>query len=291
VTRTIPGALGTHYAGSAMTLAVLWKITRQDAAVYGFTTHDQPIVFGGLTYQPSSAFDPSAIATKSEFNVDDMEVIGLLDSSGITVADIEAGRWDRAWIEVRRVNWASLGDGAEILRVGEIGNINRRGAGQFVAELRGLMQRLQNNIGRLISPLCDAEVGDARCGVNMASFTHTTTITTATSRRVFTASGLAQAAGYFNGGKITFTSGGNNGVTADIKAHTTGGVLTLQLDLPAATANGDAFTIYAGCDKRHVVTAGVASGDCGTKFSNIVNFRGFWAVPGRDKTMLVGGQR
>jgi uncharacterized phage protein (TIGR02218 family) len=51
-------------------------------------------------------------------------------------------------------------------------------------------------------------------------------------------------------------------------------VLTL-LEAPLrAIAMSDTFTIRAGCDKR------IAT--CGTKFANVVNFRGFPNIPGQD---------
>lgn len=287
--KTIPAGLATHYDGSALTLAWCWKITRTDGQVFAFTSHDQAITLDAVTYAASSVFDASAVATLAELNVDDVEVAGLLDSSGITSEDIERGLWDGAAVEIRRVNWANIADGAEIMRVGEIGEIRRDGQG-FKAELRGLMQKLQRNIGDLISPLCNAEVGDARCAVNMASFTHTASVTAVASRREFTCSSLTQAAGYFGNGKVTFTGGANNGVIADVKTNASG-VITLYLPVPFDIAVTDAISIKAGCDKRYIVDAdGVQTGDCKTKFNNVVNFRGFWAVPGRDATMLVGGQ-
>lgn len=287
--KSIPANLATHYDGSALTLAWCWKVTRTDAQVFAFTSHDQAITLDGVTYAASSVFDASAVSTLSELNVDDVEVAGLLDSSGITADDIERGLWDGAAVEIRRVNWASIADGAEIMRVGEIGEIRRDGQG-FRAELRGLMQKLQRNIGDLISPLCNAEVGDTRCAVNMASFTHTAAVTAVTSRREFTCSSLAQAAGYFANGRVTFTSGANNGVVADVKNNASG-VITLRLALPFDVSVTDNISIKAGCDKRHIVNAdGTQTGDCKNKFNNVVNFRGFWAVPGRDATMLVGGQ-
>ena len=288
MTKAIDAGLAAHYATGTLTLARLWKITRTDGTVYAFTDHDTSLTYSGTTYQPTSAFSGSAIATKAAFNVDDLEVVGLLDSAGITEADIEAGLWDHAAVELRQVNWANLSDGAEVLRVGEIGNINRRGGG-FVAELRGLMQKLQNNVGAVVQPLCNAELGDARCGKDLTTFTHATTVSSASSRRVFVV-GVTKADAYFAAGKATFTAGANSGIVADIKSNA-GATITLQLPLPYDLAATDGVTLVAGCDKRHLVTStGVVTGDCNTKFSNVVNFRGFWAVPGRDKTLIVGGQ-
>ena len=51
-------------------------------------------------------------------------------------------------------------------------------------------------------------------------------------------------------------------------------VLTL-LEAPVrAIAEGDGFTIRAGCDKRMET--------CGAKFANTANFRGFPHIPGQD---------
>lgn len=277
----LPAALAAHYATGGTTLATLWRVQRKDGSVFAFTDHDVAIRFGGITYSPSSAFDASAISTRSELNVDNLEVIGLIDDAGITEDDIEAGKWDGASVWIRRVNWRDLSMGAEILRVGEIGGIQRR-SGQYVAEMRGLMQKLQTNVGRVITPTCDATLGDARCGVNLEALRVSAVVTTATSRRLLTASGLAQAAGYFDRGDVTFVDGLNAGVRMEIKQHTASGVLALQLALPYPLTPGDAFTVVPGCDKL--------KSTCKTKFSNVVNFRGFSFVPGQDKTLLVGGQ-
>lgn len=40
---------------------------------------------------------------------------------------------------------------------------------------------------------------------------------------------------------------------------------------------GDAFVIRAGCDKRLET--------CGSKFANVVNFRGFPHIPGQDSVL------
>jgi uncharacterized phage protein (TIGR02218 family) len=279
--KTIAAALQTHYDSSSTTIATLWKVTRADSTVYGFTDHDQALVYGGLTYSPTSVFDASAIETRGQLNVDNLELVGLLDSAGITEADIEAGLWDGAQIEVREVNWASLTDGANLLRVGSIGKVSRR-RGQYVAEMRGLMQSLQNNIGRIVHPSCDADLGDARCGVALGPLTITGAVTGVTSRRVFADTSLVQAADYFTGGLVTWTSGACSGLAMEVKTFALGGGVTLHLPGPYDIAIGDDYTITPGCDKLKAT--------CIAKFSNVVNFRGFSFVPGQDQVLLVGGQ-
>jgi uncharacterized phage protein (TIGR02218 family) len=44
--------------------------------------------------------------------------------------------------------------------------------------------------------------------------------------------------------------------------------------MPRTIAVGDAFSVTAGCDKRHAT--------CRKKFGNVVNFRGFPHMPGND---------
>lgn len=280
----IPVALAAHYATGSTTLARLWKIARLDGLVYGFTDHDAALSYGGVNYRPTSAFDASTISTRAQLNVDNLEVVGLLDDAGITAEDIEAGRWDGAAVRIVEVNWADLSMGENVLRVGEIGNVQRR-RGQYVAELRGLMQKLQNNVGRVVSPSCDAALGDARCGVDLdgsPGYRVAGTITSVTSRRVFAASSLAQAAAYFSGGDVTFTSGLNDGIRMEVKTHGASGALQMQLPLPFDVQVGDTFTIIPGCDHSKAT--------CIAKFNNVVNFRGFSFVPGQDKTLLIGGQ-
>ena len=287
--KTISSGLATHYASGATTLATLWKLTRRDAEVFGFTDHDVMITFDGVDYEPSSVFDASAIDTKSELNVDNLEVTGLLDSTGIASDDIEAGLWDGAAVEVREVNWADLTMGANILRVGEVGQIQRKG-GIFVAELRGLLAKLANNICRIYTDQCDADLGDARCGVNLGALTITGTVTAVASQQAFTASALAQAAGYFTYGKVTFTSGLNDGLAMEVKQHQTGGVFTLQLQMPYAIGVADTFTVTPGCNKLLKTAAGEYLGDCKVKFNNVVNFRAWPEVPGVGVVTRVGGQ-
>lgn len=292
-------ALKNHYAGRAHTLAILWKITRTDGLIFGFTNHDEAVVFSGLTYEPSSVFDASAIATRGELNVDNLEAHGFLDSDGITAADIEAGRWDGADIQIIEVNYRDVSMGGNLLRAGTMGNIDRR-SGTYTAEMRGLMQFLQNQIVRVVTPACNAQLGDTRCGVSIAAYTQTGTISARTDDRSMTIS-VSRPDAYFNYGVLTFTSGANNGLSMEIKKHLTTGVIELFQPMPYTVATGNTISIIPGCNKTHasrvaqVGTPAVATtqwyGDCKDKFNNLANFRGFPAVPGPDKTQLFGGQK
>ena len=279
--RTISVALAAHLAQTVTTLATCWKVTRRrpdgtDLDVFGFTDHARDLVVDGLTYQAATGYTASAVKTVTGLAVDNLEVRGLLDAATITEADLIAGKWDHAAIEVFQVNYNDLTMGKLILRAGNLGEV-RFGPVGFVAELRGLTAAFAQNIGRIYQPSCDADLGDTRCGVNLATFTDgtiSTTVTGVTSTRVFAASALGQPADWFSGGLVTWTAGENDGLAMECKSFA-GGSVELAQAMPFAITVGDAFTITAGCDKLHTT--------CFTKFNNIVRFRGFPHVPGTDR--------
>ena len=276
--KTASANLKAHLAGETLTICTLWKITRTDAAVFGFTDNSRDITYGGLLYEAATGHTPSGVKTTSDLSVDNLEVQSILSSGKITEADLQAGLWDYATIEIMIVNYKALADGHMMLRKGWIGNV-KTGRTIFVAELRGMMQPLQQSIGRIYTAACDADLGDARCGVTLASYTVTGSVTTATSGRVFTDTARTEADNYFAGGLITWTSGDNDTYRMEVKSSTSAGVVTLQQAMPNATVIGDTYSLSAGCDKLLET--------CKTKFNNVINFRGFPHVPGQDK-MIAG---
>lgn len=267
-------ALLAHMQGEVTTLATCWLVTRLDGNVFGFTDHSDDITFNGVTYIASTGYTATAIQSGSGMNVDNLDVEGALDSSTITEQDLLAGLWDFAAIEIFVVNYSDLTMGSMNLRTGNLGAV-RTGKGQFVAELRGMMQQLQQALGYLVMPACNADLGDARCGINLSTFTDGTvsgSVDAVTSNRVFLDAGLTQAASWFAGGLLTWTSGFNSGLRCEVKEFSFGGTVSLHLPMPYAVQAGDTFTITAGCDKSLAT--------CRDKFDNVVNFRGFPHLPG-----------
>jgi uncharacterized phage protein (TIGR02218 family) len=279
----VSAALQTHLAGEVTTLATCWKITLRDTTVMGFTDYDSDIVFGGVTYGAATGYKASAIQTSSQADVDNLELLGVIDQSQIVATDVQAGRWDFAQVEIFWVNYMDLTQGRLLLRKGTLGEI-KRGKTMFRAELRGLSQALTQSHGRLIMPSCDADLGDARCGINLATFpngTRTGALTSVTSRRIFADSAIGMADGWFDGGLIRMTSGANNTQAREVKTYLfTGGAITLQESFPYNLAVGDSYSMTAGCLKRFAE-------DCVAKFNNAVNFRGFPHMPGTDR-MITG---
>jgi uncharacterized phage protein (TIGR02218 family) len=152
--------------------------------------------------------------------------------------------------------------------------------GVYKAELRGLMQPLSQVVGEVVSQMCRANLGDARCKVNLAALTISATVASVSAANsTLTSPALVQAAGYFNYGLIEFTTGANDGYRMEVQTYTPG-VLNLFAPMPYPVAVGDAFTLSPGCD-RYLST-------CIARFNNAVNFRGEPHLPGQDKLLQSG---
>lgn len=265
--RTLAGSLASHLTQECTTLAWCWKVTRTDGAVFGFTTHDKPITLAGVTYEAETGLSASAAQAMAGASVDNLDVSGYLGSAAITEADMMAGVWDGAAVEVRVVNWADTSQHV-VMQTGTIGQIKLTD-GQFVAEMRSLSQALQQTVGRSMTRRCDAELGDTRCGVNLASYTVTGTVTGVTSRQVFAATDLPIS----NGGLLTWTAGANAGRQMEVKSASAGSI-TMALPMAFDVQVGDTYTVTAGCDKN--------LSTCSGTYANAARFRGFPHIPGPD---------
>lgn len=263
--KSLPAALAAHIATRNTTLATALKITREDAQVYGFTSHDQDAVISGVTYSAQPGLDPTSIIIAANAAVGNLELTTLHDGSVFTSLDVFGGRWRNAAFVIFRYNWASLSDGIDTLLAGTFGEIELR-QNRLVIELRDLRQYLQQPVGDASSKTCRARLGDARCRKSLAAFTFTGTLTGATSNQVFTDSGRGEADDYFGEGELTFTSGANNGLRAKVKSFSAG-VFTLALPMPGTVAVGNTYSVIAGCRKR-------LAEDCRDKFDNVLNFVG-----------------
>jgi uncharacterized phage protein (TIGR02218 family) len=269
--RDIAPALAERLAAGATTLATVWIVRRRDGVVFGFTDHDRPLVVGGVACDPDTGFDRSAASRNADLSVGEEEVSGALTSEAITEADIAAGLWDGADVEVRLVDW-SVPDLGLMLRQGTLGEITAAD-GVFRAELRGPAHKLDQPVGRLYGRDCDATFCDGRCGLTASDWTAGATVGPGSDDRVLFVVGLPETdAGWFAGGLLIVA-----GVEIAIEAHLAdelGARLTLAGRLASVPEEGTAVQLVAGCDK-HFTT-------CRDRFANEENFRGFPHLPGRD---------
>jgi uncharacterized phage protein (TIGR02218 family) len=276
--RSIPPALQAKLDAGVTTLARCWIITRRDGIVMGFTDHDADITVAGTLCHAGTGLNASEATARLGLQVDGAEIAGALADESLAENDLAAGRYDAASIEVHLVDWSdpSL---SLLLSKGVLGEVRREGAA-FTAELRSLAHRLNEESGRLYTATCSADLGDARCTVDLTdpALHGSGTVVSLAGTSAFHAAGLdAFADGLFTAGKLSFTSGANAGFAVEVKTHRLaldGVLIELWQQAPEPITIAEAFTVTAGCDKRFAT--------CRDRFANSINFRGFPHIPGND---------
>ena len=276
--RVLDMGLAGHLAQAETTLATCWKLVRGDGLVLGFTDHDRVLRFGGVDFVPAHGLDGGEVPARLGAQVETSEVLGVLHAEAITEADILLGRYDGAVVETWRVNWADVSQRVQ-LRSDTIGEI-RREDGVFRAELRSAQQGLNATGGRIYQGLCDAVVGDGRCGVDLTDPAFRGFATVAAiedDHRVVVAGLEGFAEGWFGFGRAEWSDGRRAGLRDGVvthQRHAGGDVLGFGEAVGEWVSVGDTLDVTAGCDRRF--------GTCRDKFANAVNFRGFPHIPGSD---------
>lgn len=268
-----------------MRAAQCWKITRLDGTVLTFTTLDRDLQFQGRTYKACASLSASAIETASRLGQSgDVELSGILADAAITAADLFAGLYDGAAIEVWLVPWSNVGGQIPVrLAAGAIAEIKHGDTGFTASALTPGSLMEQRSLVSVYTPTCRFELGDARCGVNLEALAISGVVTAATpfqagelaATRVFYDQAITVPDGYLDLGEIRWTSGANEGARSEIKSHIEStGEITLWQVMPYPIAIGDTYVAVPGCDKLKAT--------CASKFANLVNFGGFPDIPGRD---------
>lgn len=251
------------------TLAFCWRLDRRDGVTIGLTSHDRDLMIGDVRYRAAPGMTPSAVRSGIGVEGSDADVEGALVADAISEADLMAGRWDGAKLELRLTQWEAPGDLWLLLARGEIGAVARK-AGAFTAELVGAMAALRAPVAPSTSPDCRAMLGDRQCRVDMAGRRRVVAVSTVDDVAV-SASGLETGAYAF--GTLRWLTGANGGIVQGVIDNGADGV-TLADPPPFAVTAGTMALLTEGCD-RQLET-------CATRFGNGVNFRGEPYLPGTD---------
>ncbi len=286
----LPPALAEALAEGATTLCRCWLLTRRDGTTLGFTDHDRPLGLDGVVCAPEAAVSASALERAEGLAVDSVEIVGALRGDAVRDADIERGLYDGAEIALWLVDWRAP-ENRVLSHRGRLGEIRRVSGpvaapdappdaedGRFEAEIEGLSESLNRPQGRQLLGVCDARLGDGRCGVDLAARARSGRVLAVEAPHRIAVAGLDDApSGAFSRGALTWTSGPNAGDALPIKRHAKDGARSL-LDFWSAPsrpiAADDAFSAEPGCDKRFET--------CRDVFQNALNFRGFPHTPGDD---------
>lgn len=293
--RNVSADFKTILASEDMVLATCIRIKKADGTKIGFTTNNVAFTYtfitntdgeGATDYTPIASFDPSSIASSSDYSVDNLELIGVIDSSYITEQDIEANFYQGCEVVIFKVCPENLAAGEMIEKIGTIGNITLK-EGRYVFELLSRSSYLKRNIGRITSPTCTIKkFCNALCKLTEASYTHAGHISSAW---VF---GSTQ----FDISFTSYTPTVGNFVNGLIRISRT---IVYEREIKKITDNGDgtyravvregfpfalsadAISIVEGCDRTFATCSG-------SRMNNAVNFRGEPHLPGNDQILETG---
>jgi uncharacterized phage protein (TIGR02218 family) len=251
-------------------VATFWRIFRRDGVTLGFTSHDRDLWFAGLRHRAAPGMLPSALRRSAGLQADSADVDGALSHDAISPADLAAGRFDGAGIEIGAVDWETLD--AEVLYRGELGTISHE-SGRFSAELLSAKAALGIDPIPYTSPTCRASFCGPGCTLSAARFTReaqASAIDLAANRVAF-AGGPPPAD--MRDGFVRWIDGPQAGIWMEVVSADDAG-LTLDIALDPTLAAGTRALLREGCDHTLATCAG--------RFANSVNFQGEPYLPGND---------
>lgn len=238
---------------------------------------------GGLTgpyfdRQSTKAVSHQKIGTEVDTMVFDVIAgTGLVMGVKLQTA-VRYGLFDGAELLLERAYMPTYGD----TRVGTIrqfsGRVSSIDAGRTVCtfSVSSWLEMLNIQMPRNVyQATCRNNLGDVACGVNKESFKTTATVVGGSTTALLLATLVGSfPAGSFDQGKVTFTSGGLNGLSATIRKLTYGSPASIQLlsYLPTAPLAADTLKVYFGCDKT------LGANGC-PKFSNTARYRAERLIP------------
>ncbi|MBK8772508.1 MAG: DUF2163 domain-containing protein [Rhizobiales bacterium] len=232
-----------------------FNLTMSNAAVY-----ETDSGYEATAYSASTGTSPSAI---------DLE--GIAGVAGISRDQIASGVFDNARVYIFKCNYLSPVEDYEPVSSGFFGKTTLDDD-RYRIEGMALIDTLNQSVGTSYTALCSHTFGDAGCKIDLGSIDVSGAVTSVTSPQVIRDSSRAEAADYFGGGTIRFTTGSNAGLKAlEIKSYAADGTITTFEPFYYTPSNGDAYVMIPGCRKRKV--------DCRDKWSNVINSMAFWDLP------------
>ena len=264
-----PQANRVFFATELEGVATFWRIHRKDGVTLGFTSHDRDLTFGGVCHRAAPGMLPSAVRRTAGLDGDSAEMDGALAHDSIAEADLTAGRFDGARVEVGAVDWETREHA--VLYNGTVGAVAREDGG-FSAELRSAKAALEADPVPRTSPTCRARFCGPGCGLSAARFTHRATLVAADGDGYrLTLDGPPPE--LLVAGSVRWLDGPQAGIALDVMAAD-GAALLVDGALASDLAPGTRALVREGCDHTLATCAG--------RFGNAVNFRGEPFLPGND---------
>jgi len=279
MTKTIgatPALTSLLNSGSDFAMADLYSITLNGGTVLNWSGAAIPISFGATTWSLGPALTRGKLTSKLGVEVATLDITvnaGPADTvNGVALIPFILGLGlDNATLVLYRAflpAWGQPVTGTLITFSGRITSIKDVSDTAMTLTVSSWLVLTNVNIGPdVFQAPCLNTLYDGACMANRASFTTTGAVSGSGGSVSGFNTGLTAADSYYSQGQLTFTSGANAGLSRAVKTYVNAsGAITLVLPLPAAPANGDAFTISAGCD--------LTMATCQSRFSNLIHFRG-----------------
>lgn len=265
--------------------------TLKNGTVHGFSGGDKDITVDDVVYRAGVSADLSDVESTCTLEVSNLDLNGMAVWPSITREDLLAGLWDNAALQLGLADAEFPEYGMIIIQSGWIGDVTFSDS-KFRATFNGLKFAYKTTVVECTSATCRATLGDARCKVDLTSGGSPNLLATGSVDSIDSdlvtihdalrtepphPSGVA----YFIGGKLTWLTGANTGLSMEIREATTG-VLTLGKMMAYAVEVGDTYEITPGCSKLLE--------DCIGTFNNVDNMRAEPHMAGNDRAFQRGTQ-
>lgn len=264
----------------------VWRLKLGDGSFIRLTDHNRTFTVPGgsggppdETFISMQGFTPTALRSSIGGVVDNINAEGIT-SDTIAESKVVRGLFDDAEVTIGLASWTNPSVGIWWNFRGFAGQVEGKGTTLDV-EWRKLTDYMTRPHGRAFLGECDVlRFGDARCGLDIVGlgFVQTGTVSATTvfpdgahNPRIFEID-VVQADGWFQFGDVEFTSGENQGWSAEIIGHASD-VISLIQKPPYPVAVGNQITVTRGCPRTWDF--------CNDEVNNLINFRGFGARQGK----------
>jgi hypothetical protein len=146
-------------------LVMCVQITDRLDNVTGYTEHDQVLAHdlgdgkGSINYQPEASFQRSATEARAGGRVGSADLIGMIDSAGITEDAIYAGLYDAALFKMFLLDWTQPSAGRIYVEIGEFEETHIEG-GRLTVTMKSLLDRYNTTkIGDYYEAVCIHSLG------------------------------------------------------------------------------------------------------------------------------------
>lgn len=279
--------LQSHLSSEVVDYTILFRIDLQNGGYITFNNYPASLTFNGQEYPAERYFEIHKDKSSNNKNNNYAIVKCSYIDGVISEQDIANKILHFAKIEMFIISPNAISFGKITSRYGYIDEI-KYDATSFSLHIRPISYRLNGKITSNYSQNCRTAFADSKCGLNIANFTSVSSVTSQAKDgykyKAFYDENLAAVItapnysdGYFNFGRIKFTSGANANIEMNIRRSNAAGYIELFTNLPYKINSGDSYEIIAGCDKQFST--------CISKYNNAVNFRGEPHIPGNSKLL------